>query len=205
MSVLSALPALGASESPALNQGLRCPCHWSPLSCHKRETWSACSQAGNPRRSFGSLLFLPTHVSQSGVSLDSRNSFGFGASVFPARNDVMASVLFLRSRRLPIAHDEIVVSPPKHDLWCFSFPPSFFQDGLKAVENLKPSIETLSTDLHTVSSSPATSVWKQLCRHHYSRIHCHLRPLCETVFMPHTLSHDCCCFCIIWCLLPGGP
>lgn len=30
--------------------------------------------------------------------------------------------------------------------------PSFFQDGLKAVESLKPSIETLSTDLHTVSS-----------------------------------------------------
>lgn len=27
---------------------------------------------------------------------------------------------------------------------------SFFQDGLKAVENLKPSIEKLATDLHTV-------------------------------------------------------
>lgn len=34
-------------------------------------------------------------------------------------------------------------------------PPSFFQDGLKAVENLKPSIETLSTDLHTVRAPPA--------------------------------------------------
>lgn len=27
---------------------------------------------------------------------------------------------------------------------------SFFQDGLKAVDNLKPSIEKLATDLHTV-------------------------------------------------------
>lgn len=31
---------------------------------------------------------------------------------------------------------------------CFLF--SFFQDGLKAVDNLKPSIEKLATDLHTV-------------------------------------------------------
>lgn len=30
---------------------------------------------------------------------------------------------------------------------------SFFQDGLKAVESLKPSIETLSTDLYTVSNN----------------------------------------------------
>ncbi|XP_047379451.1 arf-GAP with SH3 domain, ANK repeat and PH domain-containing protein 2 isoform X1 [Sciurus carolinensis] len=30
---------------------------------------------------------------------------------------------------------------------------NFFQDGLKAVESLKPSIETLSTDLHTIKQS----------------------------------------------------
>ncbi|XP_070284755.1 arf-GAP with SH3 domain, ANK repeat and PH domain-containing protein 2 isoform X3 [Myotis yumanensis] len=30
---------------------------------------------------------------------------------------------------------------------------NFFQDGLKAVENLKPSIETLSTDLHTIKQA----------------------------------------------------
>ncbi|KAG8512405.1 Arf-GAP with SH3 domain, ANK repeat and PH domain-containing protein 2, partial [Galemys pyrenaicus] len=37
---------------------------------------------------------------------------------------------------------------------CFLFPPlSFFQDGLKAVESLKPSIETLSTDLHTIKQA----------------------------------------------------
>ncbi|XP_023974419.1 arf-GAP with SH3 domain, ANK repeat and PH domain-containing protein 2 isoform X3 [Physeter macrocephalus] len=30
---------------------------------------------------------------------------------------------------------------------------SFFQDGLKAVESLKPSIETLSTDLHTIKQA----------------------------------------------------
>ncbi|KAB1266764.1 Arf-GAP with SH3 domain; ANK repeat and PH domain-containing protein 2 [Camelus dromedarius] len=33
------------------------------------------------------------------------------------------------------------------------FPSSFFQDGLKAVESLKPSIETLSTDLHTIKQA----------------------------------------------------
>lgn len=41
---------------------------------------------------------------------------------------------------------------------CFCLPAyalllsSFFQDGLKAVENLKPSMEKLATDLHTVGS-----------------------------------------------------
>ncbi|KAK7807046.1 hypothetical protein U0070_011408 [Myodes glareolus] len=30
---------------------------------------------------------------------------------------------------------------------------AFFQDGLKAVESLKPSIETLSTDLHTIKQA----------------------------------------------------
>uniref|UniRef100_A0A8C9EJY0 ArfGAP with SH3 domain, ankyrin repeat and PH domain 2 n=1 Tax=Pavo cristatus TaxID=9049 RepID=A0A8C9EJY0_PAVCR len=34
--------------------------------------------------------------------------------------------------------------------FCFS---SFFQDGLKAVESLKPSIETLSTDLYTIKQA----------------------------------------------------
>lgn len=32
---------------------------------------------------------------------------------------------------------------------------SFFQDGLKAVDNLKPSIEKLATDLHTVRKTAA--------------------------------------------------
>lgn len=32
---------------------------------------------------------------------------------------------------------------------------SFFQDGLKAVDNLKPSIEKLATDLHTVREAAA--------------------------------------------------
>lgn len=36
---------------------------------------------------------------------------------------------------------------------CFLF--SFFQDGLKAVDNLKPSIEKLATDLHTVRKPAA--------------------------------------------------
>lgn len=36
---------------------------------------------------------------------------------------------------------------------CFLF--SFFQDGLKAVDNLKPSIEKLATDLHTVRKTAA--------------------------------------------------
>lgn len=36
---------------------------------------------------------------------------------------------------------------------CFLF--SFFQDGLKAVDNLKPSIEKLATDLHTVRITAA--------------------------------------------------
>lgn len=36
---------------------------------------------------------------------------------------------------------------------CFLF--SFFQDGLKAVDNLKPSIEKLATDLHTVREPAA--------------------------------------------------
>lgn len=35
---------------------------------------------------------------------------------------------------------------------------SFFQDGLKAVDNLKPSIEKLATDLHTVSRSAGSCV-----------------------------------------------
>ena len=30
---------------------------------------------------------------------------------------------------------------------------NFFQDGLKAVESLKPSIETLSTDLYTIKQA----------------------------------------------------
>lgn len=36
---------------------------------------------------------------------------------------------------------------------CFLF--SFFQDGLKAVDNLKPSIEKLATDLHAVRTPEA--------------------------------------------------
>lgn len=38
---------------------------------------------------------------------------------------------------------------------CTRFLFSFFQDGLKAVDNLKPSIEKLATDLHTVRKSAA--------------------------------------------------
>ncbi len=34
--------------------------------------------------------------------------------------------------------------------WHYVFCCSFFQDGLKAVDNLKPSIEKLATDLHSV-------------------------------------------------------
>ncbi len=37
--------------------------------------------------------------------------------------------------------------------WHYVFCCSFFQDGLKAVENLKPSIEKLATDLHSVRDS----------------------------------------------------
>ncbi len=37
--------------------------------------------------------------------------------------------------------------------WHHVFCCSFFQDGLKAVENLKPSIEKLATDLHSVRDS----------------------------------------------------
>uniref|UniRef100_A0A8C4PH77 ArfGAP with SH3 domain, ankyrin repeat and PH domain 2 n=1 Tax=Equus asinus asinus TaxID=83772 RepID=A0A8C4PH77_EQUAS len=45
---------------------------------------------------------------------------------------------------------------------------NFFQDGLKAVESLKPSIETLSTDLHTVSSfSPMLELKQVLCSEHF--------------------------------------
>lgn len=40
-------------------------------------------------------------------------------------------------------------------LTCFLF--SFFQDGLKAVDNLKPSIEKLATDLHTVRKTSTLS------------------------------------------------
>lgn len=36
-----------------------------------------------------------------------------------------------------------------HGIFCYSF----FQDGLKAVDNLKPSIEKLATDLHSVRDS----------------------------------------------------
>lgn len=54
-----------------------------------------------------------------------------------------------------------------HNL-CLFFPPSFFQDGLKAVESLKPSIETLSTDLHTVSSLPLYGV--SLFRAHFCNL-----------------------------------
>lgn len=59
----------------------------------------------------------------------------------------------------------------KYTVCPFVFPPSFFQDGLKAVESLKPSIETLSTDLHTVSSFPPTLVWKWcLCNKHFLNV-----------------------------------
>uniref|UniRef100_A0A3B5L414 ArfGAP with SH3 domain, ankyrin repeat and PH domain 2 n=1 Tax=Xiphophorus couchianus TaxID=32473 RepID=A0A3B5L414_9TELE len=39
---------------------------------------------------------------------------------------------------------------------------NFFQDGLKAVENLKPSIEKLATDLHTVRTLLSDEERKQL-------------------------------------------
>lgn len=42
--------------------------------------------------------------------------------------------------------------------WCSSLF-SFFQDGLKAVDNLKPSIEKLATDLHTVRAPAPFSLF----------------------------------------------
>ena len=67
------------------------------------------------------------------------------------------------------------------------FPPSFFQDGLKAVESLKPSIETLSTDLHTVSNFPPKWVLK-VCTMH---LDLNVAPVWCHVCMPHSPERDC--------------
>lgn len=66
------------------------------------------------------------------------------------------------------------------------FPPSFFQDGLKAVESLKPSIETLSTDLHTVSNFPPKCVSK-VCTTH---LDLNVAPVWCHVCMPHCPECD---------------
>lgn len=66
------------------------------------------------------------------------------------------------------------------------FPPSFFQDGLKAVESLKPSIETLSTDLHTVSNFPPKCV-SEVCTTH---LDLNVAPVWCHVCMPHCPECD---------------
>lgn len=68
---------------------------------------------------------------------------------------IMRMFLFFQETRLLPSHSLMANSLLPRDAQSLPFlSPSFFQDGLKAVESLKPSIETLSTDLHTVSSLP---------------------------------------------------
>lgn len=69
-------------------------------------------------------------------------------SFCPSRNQILSSRLPLIS----LASNSLLLPCDTQSLLFSS--PSFFQDGLKSVESLKPSIETLSTDLHTVSRRP---------------------------------------------------
>ncbi|GAB5570071.1 arf-GAP with SH3 domain [Prionailurus iriomotensis] len=50
-------------------------------------------------------------------------------------------------------HAQCKASLRRHGLRDLKVKKDFFQDGLKAVESLKPSIETLSTDLHTIKQA----------------------------------------------------